>query len=78
MERIAPLPASFMLTAILGFFISAIYIYNISPTWGLTFSIIFALMFVASLISMTYAPSPGDMRDIKIEVKPRRMRKKGK
>lgn len=77
MKHIAPLPASFMLAAIIGFLVSATIVGPISRSWGLAFSIIFVLMFVASLVSMSYAPSPGGMRDIRIEGK-RRKRRRGR
>lgn len=54
--RIVPLKKSFMITSILGFFISIFSIYRAYPSWGLAFAIVFAAMFIASLISMTYAP----------------------
>ncbi len=52
----APLKGSFMVLAMLGFFISAYLIYPKSINYGFTFMIIFTLMFIASLISMTKAP----------------------
>lgn len=52
----APLKGSFMITAILGFLISAYYVYPQSTNFGLAFMIVFAVMFVASLVSMTKAP----------------------
>lgn len=52
----APLKGSFMLTAMLGFLISAYYVYPQSFNFGLAFMFIFAMMFIASLISMTKAP----------------------
>lgn len=52
----APLPASFMLTAILGFIISAWWVFPMSYNWGLTFLIFFSLMFIAAIIAMTKAP----------------------
>ncbi len=55
-HRYAPLHGSFMATAIIGFLISLIYVYPISPTWGITFIIFFIVMFIASVISMTKAP----------------------
>ena len=55
--NIAPLSSAFMLTSIVGALISAFYIMPSSSTWGFTFVLFFTLMFVASLISMTYAPS---------------------
>ena len=65
-----------MLAAIIGFLVSATIVSPISRSWGLAFSIIFVLMFVASLVSMSYAPSPGGMRDIRIEGKRKRKQKK--
>ena len=51
-----PLKSSFMATAILGFFISAYWVYPQSFNFGLAFMIIFALMFIAAMISITKAP----------------------
>jgi len=51
-----PLKGSFMITAMLGFLISAYWVYPQSFNYGLTFMIIFALMFIAALVSMTKAP----------------------
>jgi hypothetical protein len=56
LSNVASLKGGFMITSIVGFFISAYYVYDISNTWGLTFLIFFTLMFVASMISMTYGP----------------------
>ena len=55
-RKIAPLSGSFMITAIVGFLISAIYIFPRSNPWGLALSILFAVMFAAAMISTTYAP----------------------
>lgn len=54
--KIVPLSAGFMLTSILGGIISSMYVYPTAPAWGFTFFLFFTLMFVASIISMTYAP----------------------
>lgn len=54
---IVPLRSSFMLTAIIGFAISAIWVLKASIAWGTTLMIFFAIMFVAAIISMTYAPT---------------------
>ena len=51
-----PLKSSFMASAILGFLISAYYVFPQSYNYGVSFMIVFAAMFVASLISMTKAP----------------------
>jgi len=59
--KIAPLSGTFMITAILGFLISTIYIFPKSNPWGLAFSILFAIMFVAAMISTTYAPVEAEL-----------------
>ncbi len=53
-----PLSGGFMITGILGFIISAIYTSygTISVTWGVSISLIFLIMFIASVLSIT--PSP--------------------
>ncbi len=52
-----PLKGSFMLIAILGFFVSAYIVYvEVSKDFGIAFMLVFVLMFIASLISMTKAP----------------------
>ena len=58
LSKVVPLHGSFMLTAIVGFLISALYVYKQldNKTWGFTFMLFFVLMFIASLISMTSAP----------------------
>ncbi|MCH8329447.1 MAG: hypothetical protein IIB81_03575 [Nanoarchaeota archaeon] len=56
LNNVAPLKGGYMITSIIGFFISAIYVFPRSYTWGLTFLIFFTMMFVASMISMTYGP----------------------
>ena len=51
-----PLSASFMVTAILGFIISAYWVYPQSTKYGFTFMLVFTLMFISSIVSMTKAP----------------------
>ena len=51
-----PLKGSFMATAILGFFISYYYVCPVSFNFGIAVMLIFAIMFLASVISMTKAP----------------------
>ena len=50
-----PLSGAFMLTSILGFLVVTIYtVYGrISLTWGFTFALIFLIMFIASVASIT-------------------------
>jgi hypothetical protein len=54
--NVAPLSGGFMLTSIVGFLVSAFYVFPNSQKWGFTFVVFFTLMFVSSLISMTYSP----------------------
>lgn len=56
--KVAPLSGGFMLTSIVGFAASVLFIYKISISWGVTFMVFFAIMFIASLVSMTYNPLP--------------------
>ena len=53
----APLKGSFMITAMLGVLISAFWVFPQSFNYGITFIIIFTIMFIASLISMTKGPA---------------------
>ena len=55
-SKIVPLHGSFMLTAIIGFAVSAIWVLKASVAWGAAFMIFFAIMLIASIISATYAP----------------------
>jgi hypothetical protein len=57
--NVAPLTGGFMITSMLGFVISVIYVFPRNVTWGFTFAIFFAIMFLASMISMTYGPDAG-------------------
>lgn len=54
--RYAPLKGSFMILAILGFFVTAYIVYPISYNFGIALMLAFVAMFIASLISMTKAP----------------------
>lgn len=54
--KVAPLNSQFMATSMLGFLISVIWVKGISETWGIAFALVFALMFVSSIISMTHGP----------------------
>lgn len=58
----APLSAGFMLTSILGFFVSLWLVMDLSVTWGFTMVLFFVIMFFSSMISMTKAePIPEHM-----------------
>ena len=52
----SPLKGSFMVTAIVGFLISAYYVYPQSLSLGIACMLIFTLMFIAAMVSMTKAP----------------------
>ena len=54
-SRIVPLNANFMLSSIIGFIISWAYVYPKTMPWGVTLMFFFALMFISSLVSMTYS-----------------------
>lgn len=54
--KAAPLSSSFMLASIVGFLISILYVWNLNKSFGFTFSLIFIVMFIAALISMSHAP----------------------
>jgi hypothetical protein len=48
-----PLSSSFMLTSILGFFVSVYFVMQLSTTWGFTFALFFVIMFIASIVSIS-------------------------
>jgi len=54
--KAAPLSSGYMLMSMFGFIVSVLVIMDLSRSWGLTLALIFAMMFIASLISMTHAP----------------------
>lgn len=53
--RMEPLPATFTLTAIFGMAITTVFTISgrIPLSWGVAFDIVFALMFISSIISIT-------------------------
>ncbi|MFC1769056.1 hypothetical protein ACFLZX_04805 [Nanoarchaeota archaeon] len=61
-KNIVPLSGTFMIAGLLGAAIS-IYLTNsggslsLPLSWGMAFTIVFVMMIIASLISMTYAPT---------------------
>lgn len=55
-KTFAPLPASFMVTAVIGFFVSVYMVLPRWRSWGFAFALLFVLMFIAALLSMTFAP----------------------
>jgi hypothetical protein len=55
MGKYVALNRGFMLVGIFGFLISLIFIMQYNKDWGFTFSIFFAFVFIASIISMSNA-----------------------
>ena len=53
--KFAPLNGTYMAVSLIGLFVSVMYVYEQSADFGIAFAIVFAIMFVASLLSMTYA-----------------------
>ena len=53
--NIEPLPATFTLISILGLIITTVFTVSgrIDLSWGVAFDLVFGLMFVASMISIT-------------------------
>ena len=53
--HIEPLPATFSLIGMLGFIITTVFTVSgrVPLSWGIAFDIVFALMFIASMISIT-------------------------
>lgn len=60
--KAAPLPSSFFLTSILGLLITAFYWKKVGDDWAFTFIVVFALMFIASIISMRMAPADAQLK----------------
>jgi uncharacterized protein (DUF58 family) len=89
MDKVVPLKSSFALASLLGFLITVIYSGRIGYDWSFALAFLFALMFVASMVSMKKAPideqiemNPdlvGERRKVKSRtknVKPRKKKKK--
>lgn len=57
MFKVAPLHSSLMLFSMLGFIISAFFISNpLVKTWAWAFIVVFVLIFISSVISMSNLP----------------------
>ena len=50
-----PVSGGFMITSILGFLVVTVYTISgkIDVTWGVTLALIFLIMFIASIVSIT-------------------------
>ena len=53
--KFAPLSGAYMATSMLGILISLLYVSKESSDWGIAFTFVFGIMFVASMVSMTVA-----------------------
>lgn len=62
-----PLSSGFMVTSIVGGLISLFIVLPLSLPWGVTFTVVFGIMFIASIVSMTKAPV-GDEALMKIHM----------
>ena len=53
--RMEPLPATFTLISILGLIITTVFTVSgrVDLSWGISFDLVFALMFIASMMSIT-------------------------
>ena len=57
MFKVAPLSSSMMLVSMFGFIISAFYLkHPVFQSWAWAFIIVFTIMFIATLISMSNTP----------------------
>ena len=66
--NIVPMSSSFFLTSILGILLTVFFFEPSCPRWGFTanscdsfafaFLLVFVMMFVSAMITLTYAPSP--------------------
>jgi len=56
--KYAPLPGSFMILSMLGLIISLVYMNygRLDPSFGVAFIIVFAIMLISSILSMTHGP----------------------
>lgn len=59
-----PLSSSFMVISMMGFIMTAVYTNSgkLAVSWGFSFLMIFSIMFIASVISMTKAPVEAELQ----------------
>ena len=60
--KAAPLSNVYMMSSMLGLIISAWFIIPLSKPWGFALTLIFLLMFIASIISMSHAPVEAELQ----------------
>ena len=80
MAKHVPFSSGFMLTSILGFMISVLFVMKISATWGFTFALIFVIMFIASIVTMGQieAEDRHGLRELAVHERAHYVRKKKK
>ena len=54
MAKNIPFSSGFMLTSIIGFLVSVLFVMQLSITWGFTFALVFVILFIASVIKMRH------------------------
>ena len=59
--KVSPLPGSFLLIGVFGFFFSTLFLRLYSQTWAFTIGFISVMIFIASFISMTKAEVPEEL-----------------
>ena len=67
--RYAPLNTTFLVSSIIGFLISVIYLPKFSLTWAFTFGLVFFIMFIAAMMSMARATPDGQLLPIPKRIK---------
>jgi len=60
----APLPHEYMITGIIGFFVSVFFIYDISKTWGFALGVFCLLLVIASIVSVETTRIDDDALDL--------------
>ena len=75
MAKFAPLNGAFMATSMLGILISVMYVYPQSADFGVASIIVFGIMFVSSIVSMTVS-NPDDFIELEERTKTKNKPKK--
>lgn len=80
MAKNVPFSSGFMLSSILGFLVSVFFVMKISSTWGFTFALVFVIMFISSVVTMSQieAEDKYSLRELAVHEKGHYVRKKKK
>jgi hypothetical protein len=78
MFKTAPLPSSFMLISMFGFILTAFFLNDpLLKDWAWSFMIVFIVMFISSIISISNTPlEPSHLEELAIHKKGHYNRKK--